>query len=446
MRHDTAGSGGGAGRRSRRRARWIAAAMLAGAGLVAPAAGAQDAAVDDPPAPAVRTTGVANDEAAGLLFDERLAAVAGRVPEFGGLYVDDDAATMFVHVTDRRPRLVADLRSALRAAFPREALPARIRLLDGRFSFHQLHGWHEQARELFATMDEVVSLDIDDRANVMTVGVDTEGMESVMTEQLGGMGIPPEGWRMETVAPVMPETGVTDRHRPAMGGLQIQVGGATGGFCTYGLTATRNGVAGFVTNSHCTTTQGGSEGTRFAQPSFSADGSNTIATETVDPSYFTGGACPSTMRCRYSDSSFAERTASASRAIVRNDIGSLAWDGSSRFYVVNERSPFVGLALRKVGRTTGHTVGQVESTCVDFRQTGTNIVMLCQADATYASAGGDSGSPIFRTSGCTVDGRSDVCADVYGLHWGGGGAFSPIANIQRSGELGPIETCASLDC
>ena len=55
-------------------------------------------------------------------------------------------------------------------------------------------------------------------------------------------------------------------------------------------------------------------------------------------------------------------------------------------------------------------------------------------------------NPNLLTDFYAVNGVSDVCADVYGLHWGGGGVFSPIANIQRSGELGPIETCASQDC
>ncbi len=422
---------------------WGAATFLVAGLLMTTGVTAQEV---DPPEPAITAGADANDEEQGMLFDERLAIIAARVPEFGSLYVDEDAKTLFVYVTDQRPGIMAELRHGLREAFPGEQLPARIRLLDGQFTFGQLHAWHEQARQLFTTMDEVMVLDIDDRTNQMTVGVNTEGLEQELGSQLNRMGVPPEGWRMEIMDSVAPENSVTDRHRPAMGGLQLQVGSATGGTCTYGLTATRNGVAGFITNSHCTSTQGGVESTQYAQPAFAADASNTIATETVDPGYFTGGVCPANLRCRYSDSAFAQRTASASRAIVENPIGSLAWDGDSRFYVVNERSPFVGLALRKVGRTTGHTVGQVESTCVDFRQTGTNILMLCQADASYSSAGGDSGSPIFRTTSCTVNGVNDVCADVYGLHWGGGGAFSPIANIQRSGELGPLETCASLDC
>lgn len=434
-----------AGRQRRtRRTSLVVATALAAVWLAMPVPA--QAVTAEPGDPVVAVRGGANDEGAGMLFDERLTIVANRVPEFGSLHVNEEARTMFVHVTERRPRIVADLRHALREAFPGEKLPPRIQLLDGRFTFDQLHRWHGDALELFGTMDEVMMLDIDDRTNQMTIGLNDTGAEQELAQQLSGMGIPPEGWRMVHMDGAAPESNVTDRHRPVTGGQQIQVGSAFGGFCTYGLTAIRDGVSGFITNSHCTRTQGGVESTRYAQPTFASDDSNTIATETADPAYFTGGICPVNTRCRYSDSAFAERTASGSRSIVRNDIGSLAWDGSSRFYVANERSPFVGLALRKVGRTTGHTVGQVEATCADFRQTNTNILMLCQADATYSSAGGDSGSPVFRTTGCTVGGESDVCADVYGLHWGGGGAFSPIANIQRSGELGPIATCASLDC
>ena len=423
---------------------------VAGAALLAAAIAAPGSATagpgTEPSDPVVSASGRAAGPSEGLLFDQRLARIAEQVPEFGSLYVDEEARTMFVHVTERRPRLVADLRHAIRQAFPGEELPPRIRLLDGRFTFDQLHRWHGQAIELFGSMDEVMMLDIDDRNNQMTIGLNSAAAEQELAEHLGGMGIPPEGWRMKLMDGVPAESSVADRHRPVMGGLQLQVGSATGGTCTYGLTATRNGVAGFITNSHCTRTQGTVDGTRYAQALFADDDSNTIATETADPSHFTGGSCPANTRCRFSDSAFAQRTAGASRAIVRNSIGSLAWDGSSRFYVVNERSPFVGLALRKVGRTTGHTVGQVESTCADFRQTGTNILMFCQADASYESAGGDSGSPIFRTTSCTVNGVADVCADVYGLHWGGGGVFSPIANIQLPTELGAIDTCATGDC
>jgi hypothetical protein len=65
--------------------------------------------------------------------------------------------------------------------------------------------------------------------------------------------------------------------------------------------------------------------------------------------------------------------------------------------------------------------------------------------ANYSSAGGDSGSPVFRIL------NKPAANDVYlgGIHWGGDGSivvFSPMSGIQRStapAELGPVTTCAT---
>jgi hypothetical protein len=78
----------------------------------------------------------------------------------------------------------------------------------------------------------------------------------------------------------------------------------------------------------------------------------------------------------------------------------------------------------------------VSRTCTNFNVSGTNITQLCQSQASYSSAGGDSGSPVF-----SITGGSDV--RVRGIHWGSGGVYSPIGGIQRAGELGAITECAS---
>lgn len=80
--------------------------------------------------------------------------------------------------------------------------------------------------------------------------------------------------------------------------------------------------------------------------------------------------------------------------------------------------------------------------CVTLNVASSNITQLCQGIAGYSSAGGDSGSPVFRivNSPATNDVR------LAGIHWGSGGAFSMISQIQRStapAELGAITTCAS---
>src|SRR6185369_13644093 len=108
---------------------------------------------------------------------------------------------------------------------------------------------------------------------------------------------------------------LTDRDRPLEGGLQIRWDNY---LCTFGFNAllsTSHGlVDGFVINSHCTTKQGGVNGTKYYQPldKLAAD---LIGTEFADPAYKRGVAnCPAGKVCRRSDSAFVQRDPSASAA------------------------------------------------------------------------------------------------------------------------------------
>lgn len=117
---------------------------------------------------------------------------------------------------------------------------------------------------------------------------------------------------IEQVAPILFAQGpatLQGKNRPLLNGIQISSGG---GICTLGATAVRNGVAGFVTNSHCTNVQGGVESTQF----FQAAGSDQVGVEVADPSYFTGDSCPIGRRCRYSDSAFVRRDSGTNPAVL----------------------------------------------------------------------------------------------------------------------------------
>ena len=379
-----------------------------------------------------------------LLVDDRLAIVGASVPEFGGMYVDDDERTLVVNVTRRTPGIVGSLRRAIRVAFPGEDLPHRIRLQEAAFEFTRLKRWHDSAPDVLG-IPGVIASDIDERANRLMIGVEDEGLRAAVAQQLDAAGVPPEAWEVhEMVAPIV-ATSVNDLHRPLVGGLEI----GSGGTCTLGFVATRGGVLGFVTNSHCTNTQGGVESTRFAQPS---NGFSFVGTETADPTYFTGGTCPAqcgfgiplgTCRCRFSDSAFVRGDSfiAMTRGLAFPSVGQLAWNGT-RIDVVSEGTPVLGLALRKVGRTTGHTTGAVTGTCVDIGQTGTRFLMKCQTTTSIPSAGGDSGSPVFRTTSCPAGVPGSVCARLYGVNWGGPVVVSSMGNIQRAGELGALDNCA----
>ncbi|HYY49010.1 MAG TPA: hypothetical protein VFA17_10080, partial [Thermoplasmata archaeon] len=72
---------------------------------------------------------------------------------------------------------------------------------------------------------------------------------------------------------------------------------------------------------------------------------------------------------------------------------------------------------------------------------GSLFAQICQDVVSAKVGSGDSGSPVFA-----ITAGNDV--QLRGILWGGdldGTSFvySPIANIERADELGPISTCAS---
>jgi hypothetical protein len=203
--------------------------------------------------------------------------------------------------------------------------------------------------------------------------------------------------------------------------------------CTLGFNALRNGQNSFITNSHCTDVQGGSEGTRYWQPIKAA--TNLIGTEVSDPTYFmNSNGCPAGRRCRFSDASRAAYAAGISFSLGKiartTGFNSITIDG--RFNITGEGSASVGQIVNKVGRTSGWTRGKVTNTCVHVNVSGTNITQLCQTLVSARVRAGDSGSPVFKGStGVTLT----------GILWGGGGSvfvYSPISNIER--ELGALTT------
>jgi hypothetical protein len=103
--------------------------------------------------------------------------------------------------------------------------------------------------------------------------------------------------------------------------------------CTMGFNASFGGTAAFITNSHCTATQGGVEGTVYYQPTSSVSG--VIATEVADPAYTRGQlpGCPKSKRCRYSDSSRANYAAG-----VTSNLGGIAATNGSNLTITGTRA------------------------------------------------------------------------------------------------------------
>jgi hypothetical protein len=390
------------------------------------------------------------DEGSGESLDTLLVEVAKRVPAFGGMFIGPDGALQ-VDLLDRRLEPAA--LEAIAAVFgPERVPPGTIQVLQGQYSFLQLQAWHEGMMTEILGLPGVIFTDIDEMEHRLRVGVEVQELQGVVEARLAGLGIPRAAVIIEETEPIeLVAHTLRSRVRPLVGGLQINFSNF---LCSLGFIAIRNGVQGIVTNSHCTNIQGGVEGTVYHQPIASGT-TNRIGRETVDPLYFTGGACPAGRRCRYSDSAFARVphpsgpavTVSLGRIARPTGLGSITISHTSPpFRVVGETSsPLAGETLNKVGRTTGRTQGVVSNTCVNTNVFGSNITLLCQHFVNAGVSGGDSGSPVFRIT------NSPAAGDVrlYGVLWGGNSSgtlfvFSGlgVAGVQRSTELGPLTTCA----
>src|SRR5688572_10644033 len=307
----------------------------------------------------------------------------------------------------------------------------------------RLGAWFAQASPAVLALAGTVFADHDENANKLVFGVENAAAIPGIRVALARLGVPTSAYAVELTQPIHQVATLRDKWRPTQAGIQIHFGQY---LCTMGFNVDHGGGRSFITNSHCTNTQGGVEGTRYYQPTSTAD-PTVIATEAADPGYFRGGACPRGKKCRYSDASRA--LYSSSVASNRGDISRTTGANNGDLNVSgvftitsqdNTTSNFaLGTVVNKVGRTTGWTQGSVTRTCVHTAVSGSNIAQLCQTFVANSGGAsvvgqGDSGSPVFRiTSGDAVQ--------LVGILWGGSSdnktfIFSPLKQIQQ--ELGSV--------
>jgi hypothetical protein len=354
--------------------------------------------------------------------------VARSVPSFGGMYLDDFGRPT-VFLTD-----LADTdhaRNALREFAEENGRAAsEIQFVQARYQISQLNSWYERTWGKVMENAGTVFSDLDESSNRIVFGVERAGLATAVNAVMRAHGVPADAYEVRVVEPIKLAATLRDVVNPKVGGLQIHFGNY---LCTLGFNVSANNVASFVTNSHCTNTQGGVEGTVYYQPTSTA-APTSIATEVADPLYFKGGVCPRGKKCRYSDSSRAQyqnNTAFDLGGIAATSGSNLTITGTHN--ITNEadanRTPVaVGANVSKTGRTTGTSTGQVTNTCVNTSVQGSQIMQLCQTFVAAAVGSGDSGSPVYSGSGSVT---------LVGILWGGGTntfVFSPLRSIKD--ELG----------
>ena len=342
--------------------------------------------------------------------------------------------------TGKAPRLIASAALAALAACSDGSLPsdpssptfARSPQAQAR-----LAALFEQAAPEVLALPGAVYADHDENVGRLVFGVENAASINGVRTALARLGVQGTEAEIRITPPIRQLATLRDVFRPTLGGTQIHFGNY---LCTMGFNVSYEAGRSFITNSHCTNTQGGVEGTTYYQPLSSVD-ATVIATEAADPAYFKGGVCPKGRSCRYSDASRAAYSASV--ASSQGEIAKPTSTGGtlnvSGVFTITAQDASTktfsnGTVVNKVGRTTGWSQGAVTNSCVHTNVSRSRFTQLCQTFVSAAVGSGDSGSPVFRiTSGDNVT--------LVGILWGGSSdnrtfVFSPLAQVVQ--ELGAV--------
>jgi hypothetical protein len=372
-----------------------------------------------------------SDQAVRQAGDADPIELGRKVPGFGGFYLDPQAKpVVYLRGADQR----GNAERALAPFLAVQGLAAsELRVLPARFDWDQLELWSRRVSGEILAVPGSVYVDADEANNRVLVGVE-RGATARIQAALARLGIPNSAVTIQETEPIRMTATLRNRVRPVSGGLQVNFPGF---LCTLGFNAIRGGQNSFITNSHCTTDPGGTEGTPYWQPTQSSGGR--IGTEVSDPVYFSNrNGCPAGKRCRFSDAARGSYTAGTPFSLGKIARTSGANNGSltisGTFSIRAEGTASVGQTVSKVGRTSGWTRGRMTNRCLDVAIKGTNIVQLCQDIVSARAGAGDSGSPVFK-------GNDSVT--LVGVLWGGNESgtqfvYSPMANIER--ELGVLTT------
>jgi hypothetical protein len=395
-------------------------------------------------------------------LDGQFVGIAQQLPGFGGYYLDG-LGDLNVYLTDlsREPdarALLADVARNRPTRWQQPwALTAEIIVHAGDFDFLQLDDFRTRLGRDIATIPGIQFDDSDESINRVVIGVTSEEARQRVLARLSPLGVPENAVVVKVVPAGSLATTVDDPFLPALplrGGIKIGYIGADGGqkSCTLGANVWYSnptngipvGTPGFYTASHCSKVQGFTEGmdTLYSQ------GGTQIGHEMFDPPLVSelqdNRFCPyPTSSCRNSDVTFVgydsvlwdpgavARTTygQVGNQGLNNTAGSLILSSPAEFIYQGGITPITGMALDKVGETTGWTTGNVGSTCVNW-VTG-HVYILCSNWVNAAATFGDSGAPVFQVTGSNT-------ASFSGIVWGqynGGYWFSATDQIAK--DMGP---------
>jgi hypothetical protein len=339
-------------------------------------------------------------------LDDKFLAVGRDLPGFAGLYFDE-TGSLVVKMVDAgtvasvSPRVAEFLSTAVFPGEPGVEETSRalsgMRLEEADYSFSSLQAAYRRAVKDVFSVPGVSFGDVDEVRNRIVVGVADPTYQKEVEERLRALPFPNEMFEVVEMPRLSPEANLRGTVRPIVGGVEGILG------CTIGFNVGHriNGILQedwyFLTNSHCTDPVflWTVDSTMANQP----NSGSRVGQEYLDPAGFTEATdslCPTNYSCRYSDAALIRYDSNIDFQHAR-----VAWPNindtlfSQKKVVWASGDPIVGVAVNKIGRTTGRTTGEVTATCT-WRTASATKGYLCQFEADYASLGGDSGSPIVQ--------------------------------------------------
>jgi hypothetical protein len=147
--------------------------------------------------------------------------------------------------------------------------PSLLRVRRGQYDWAQLERWQAGPGSAALAVPGAVFTDADEASNRLRIGVEHGAAAAGVRSALARAGVPAAAVIIEETTPIV-RMATLQNDNGRQGGLQINFPGF---LCTLGF---NDGTGAFITNSHCTTTQGGVENTPYGQPLLSA---GTVAIE-----------------------------------------------------------------------------------------------------------------------------------------------------------------------
>lgn len=271
-----------------------------------------------------------------------------------------------------------------------------IQAVPSQFLFSDLIAWKDAISQHFFANPQLVSVDADERANKVTLGVSDAKAIPALEELAKTLGVAEEALSIivETEPTVRMQTKLNQAWTPPAAGVQIRP--ASGGYCTLGMGVLSYYLGwqqGYLTAAHCIndiTLTHGVTGPKFYQP---APGRPYGGVFLNTPWSSTDPSCGGYALCTTADVMVLTGMLPNVARHVKNTLpGSIVVTGQDS--VEASIFPSVGLTnLRRVGATSGTSTGDVLATCENRVSTGPlgPLMNLCVDRIGGSVSPGDSG-------------------------------------------------------